>query len=115
VNEFEVAGLEAATARSVDAPYVADAPAVLECRLALDLELPGAANVLLVGEVLTIRLAERLRLVDGTLYVDTASLDPVGRLWGGAYQMGGEIRVIPRPRVGRGGSAGRESGAGGQE
>jgi hypothetical protein len=33
VDEFERAGLQAARAESVDAPFVADCPAVLECRL----------------------------------------------------------------------------------
>ncbi len=99
VSEFEVAGLEAVRAEAVDAPFVASAPAVLECAVEREVELPGGSNVLVIGRVELVRLCEGLRLIDGTHCVDTRSLDPVGRLWGGGYVSGGDITVIPRPRV----------------
>ncbi len=99
VDEFERAGLESAEAESVDAPYVAGCPAVLECRLFREVELGEAPNTLLVGEVLAVRLSEELRTREGTWFVDTESLDPVARLWGDLYSRVGETPSLPRPKV----------------
>ena len=99
VDEFEVAGLESARADEVDAPYVADCPAVMECRLFKELALEGVPTTVLFGEVVAVRLSRELRRVPGSYHVDTESLAPVGRLWAGAYALLGETRVLPRPRV----------------
>jgi flavin reductase (DIM6/NTAB) family NADH-FMN oxidoreductase RutF len=101
VNEFEVAGLPMADASVVDAPYVGSCPAVLECRLFKEVALGDAPNSLVVGEVLAVRLSGALRRIPDSFHVDTESLQPVGRLWGGAYFLPGQVRVIPRPRVPR--------------
>jgi flavin reductase (DIM6/NTAB) family NADH-FMN oxidoreductase RutF len=97
IDEFAHAGLPLAEAESVDAPYVANAPAVLECRLFKHVELEGAANTLVIGEVLRVRLADSLPVKEGTLFVDTHALHPVGRLWGDWYALVGETPSIPRP------------------
>lgn len=99
VDEFERTGLESAEAESVDAPYVAGCPAVLECRLFKEVELGEAPNTLLVGEVLAVRLSDELRTREGTWFVDTESLDPVARLWGDLYARVGETPALPRPKV----------------
>lgn len=98
VDEFELAGLERAVSLVVDAPYVAAAPAILECEVTQEVELHGAPNTLVIGVVVGIRLAEGLPMLEGTLCVDPQALLPVGRLWGAAYAMPGEVRIIPRPR-----------------
>ena len=98
VDEFVLAGLERAVSRVVDAPYVARAPAVLECRVTQEVELHGAPNTLVIGRVAGILVDPRLPMVDGTLCVEPGALGPVGRLWGAAYAMPGAIRIIPRPR-----------------
>lgn len=97
VDEFDLAGVTRASSSVVDAPYVGEAPAVLECRVTQEVELPGAPNTLVIAEVVGVRVADPLPLVEGTLSVDPEALRPVGRLWGAAYAMPGEIRVIPRP------------------
>lgn len=97
VDEFERAGLAAAEAESVDAPYVADAPAVMECRLFKRVELEGSSNVLVIGEVLRVRLADDVPLAPGTLFADTRALRPVARLWGDLYSLIGETPELPRP------------------
>lgn len=97
VDEFAHAGLAAAQAESVDAPYVAECPAVLECRLFKVVELDGAPNTLVIGEVLRVRLADAVPLAPGTLYADTAALRPVGRLWGDLYATVGEMPALKRP------------------
>lgn len=45
IDEFELVGLPLAEAESVRAPYVATAPAVLECRLTKEVELDGAHHI----------------------------------------------------------------------
>lgn len=97
VDEFALAGVPRAGSRVVDAPYVATAPAVLECRVVREVELEGAPNTLVIARVEGVLLDPELPLLPGTLCVDTAALRPVGRLWGAAYALPGEIRVIPRP------------------
>jgi flavin reductase (DIM6/NTAB) family NADH-FMN oxidoreductase RutF len=102
VDEFALAGVPLAETAELDAPHVADAPAVLGCRLFREVDLGAAPNTLLIGEVVVFLVRAGLPRVDGTACVDTAALDPVGRLWGAAYRLGGEIRVLPRPRAGGG-------------
>jgi flavin reductase (DIM6/NTAB) family NADH-FMN oxidoreductase RutF len=97
VDEFAHAGLDAAQAESVDAPYVAECPAVLECRLFKVVELEGAPNTLVIGEVLRVRLSDAVPLAPGTLFADTAALRPVGRLWGDLYATIGEMPALKRP------------------
>jgi flavin reductase (DIM6/NTAB) family NADH-FMN oxidoreductase RutF len=97
VDEFERAGLVAAPADSVDAPYVANCPAVLECRVFKEVEMEGSANTLVIGEVLRIRLADAVAMIDETRVVDSVALRPVARLWGDLYSTLGEIPVLERP------------------
>jgi flavin reductase (DIM6/NTAB) family NADH-FMN oxidoreductase RutF len=97
VDEFERAGLRAAHAESVDAPYVNDCPAVLECRLFKEVELEGSANTLVLGEVLRVRLSDAAPLIPATLLADSVALRPVARLWGDLYSTLGEIPVLARP------------------
>ena len=99
VDEFERAGLASAEAESVDAPYVADCPAVLECRLFQAIDLEGSPNTLVLGEVLRVRLSDTVPLAPGTLCADTAALRPVGRLWGDLYATLGEMPALKRPVV----------------
>lgn len=99
IDEFDVAGLELAEAESVAAPYVAGAPAVLECTLVREVSLDPAPNTLIIGEVLAVRLGPELRYDPDRFAVDPESLRPVGRLGEERYTLLGEIRYIPRPRV----------------
>jgi flavin reductase (DIM6/NTAB) family NADH-FMN oxidoreductase RutF len=97
VDEFERAGLAAAQAESVDGPYVADCPAVLECRVFKEVELEGSANTLVIGEVLRVRLADDLPLIAPTLLADSVAMRPVGRLWGDLYALLGDTPALARP------------------
>ncbi|HEU0012650.1 MAG TPA: flavin reductase family protein [Longimicrobium sp.] len=99
VDEFARAGLAPARAEAVDAPYVADCPAVLECRLFKEVELEGSANTLVIGEVVRVHVSDALRFAPGRLDVETATLRPVGRLWGDLYALVGEMPSLPRPKV----------------
>ncbi|MEJ2547562.1 MAG: flavin reductase family protein [Gemmatimonadota bacterium] len=97
-DEFRHAGLTAVESPVVDAPYVSGVPAVLHCRLHREVDIGAEANTLIVGLVVGTSLDDALTQVEGSRYVRTESLRPVGRLWGPAYSMPGEIRVLPRPR-----------------
>ncbi len=98
VDEFALAQLEPAVSRGVDAPYVAESPAVLECEASKEVALDGAPNTLVIGRVVGVLLDPALPTAEDTRYVVSEELRPVGRLWGGAYAMPGRVRVIPRPR-----------------
>lgn len=81
-DEFARAGLAAVACETIDAPRVADAPAVLECRLVRILDdLPSwkahAANIMVIGEVTGVHLRDDV-LVEGR--VDVLKFQPVARL-----------------------------------
>jgi flavin reductase (DIM6/NTAB) family NADH-FMN oxidoreductase RutF len=82
VDEFELAGLTKALGRSISVPHVAEAPAVLECRLVKVVDdLPSwhehAFNIMVIGEVVGVHIDEAI-LKDGR--VDVLSYNPVARL-----------------------------------
>jgi flavin reductase (DIM6/NTAB) family NADH-FMN oxidoreductase RutF len=99
VDEFDVAGVRAAEAKLVSAPYVADCPAVFECRLHREVELGDPSAVFIIGEVLGVRLDASLAFLPGTHYVDPEALRPVARLGGDLYAFLGEISRLPRPQT----------------
>jgi flavin reductase (DIM6/NTAB) family NADH-FMN oxidoreductase RutF len=87
VNEFEQSGLQPAPSLKVKPPRVAGAPAALECRLHQTLQLPGADNTLVFGEVLAIYIDDRfvrnglvdtgaMRIVSRLGYMDYGVLEP---------------------------------------
>lgn len=98
VDEFALAGLEAAESTAVDAPYVAAAPAVLECRVTQEVPLEGSTHALVVGRVVGVRLADGLPSLEGTRFVDPEALRAVGRLHGSVYALPGRLMDLPRPR-----------------
>jgi flavin reductase (DIM6/NTAB) family NADH-FMN oxidoreductase RutF len=99
VDEFERAGIASAEAEAVDAPFVADAPAVMECTTFRIVELEGSPSTLVLGEVLRVRIADEIPLAPGTLFADTAAIRPVARLWGDLYALVGDTPALPRPEA----------------
>lgn len=97
VDEFVLSGLARSASRTVDAPFVAMCPAVLECRVRQEVDLGDAPNHLMIGEVVGVRLSEDLELEEGTMMVRPESLRPVGRLGGAAYAVVREVERILRP------------------
>lgn len=63
VDKLAVAGLSAVPSEVVDAPYVAELPLALECRLSHTLEL--GLHTLFVGEILDVKADERVLGDDG--------------------------------------------------
>ena len=97
ISEFDAVGIEAAQATTVSAPFVADAPATLECRLDREIDLGSGATALLIGEVLGIRLRGDLQPEPGSTHVDVSFLEPIGRLQGSWYAPVSETLSLERP------------------
>lgn len=96
VSEFGPAGLTAAKSERVNAPYVAESPLQLECKLFQELKLGN--SFLIVGQVVLVRVADEV-MTDGR--IDPLKLAPVGRLGGELYAPLGEVVKVTRPKVSR--------------
>jgi len=97
VDEFALAGVAAAESELVDAPFVADCPAVLECRFEREVELGDSGAVLVIAEVVGVRVGPQLGFAPDSYLVNPESLRPVARLGGDLYAFLGEIPSLPRP------------------
>ena len=98
-NKFDALGLTAAAAEKVHAPYVAECPVVVECRLANTVEL--GSHTLFVGEVLDVHVDERV--LDEAGVPDIVKIKPVlfdtgGRkYWGVGAELGPAFSLGRRP------------------
>lgn len=97
IDEFVLTGLGRAESERVDAPFVAECPAVLECVVRQEIDLGDAPNTLVIGEVVGVRIADDLDLEEGTMLVRPESLRPVGRLGGSAYAVVRDVERMLRP------------------
>jgi len=79
-SEFDLAGVERAACRTIDAPRVADAPVTMECTLYDTVEIHDSLMVL--GDVQYVHVDERA-MRDGK--IDSRELEMVGRLGGPYY------------------------------
>ena len=96
VDEFELAGLTKVPSDRVDAPFVAEAAAVLECEVRQEVDI-GAPNALVIAEVVGVRLDPDLPMEEGTMIVSPEALGLVGRLGGPTYAVATDLRRVPRP------------------
>jgi flavin reductase (DIM6/NTAB) family NADH-FMN oxidoreductase RutF len=99
VDEFALAGLTPAQAVAVDAPYVAEARAVLECKVTqilrpVDVEGREVDSHMVFGQVLGIHLDERI-IRDGR--VDMALAAPAARLGYMDYAVADTVFELFRP------------------
>jgi flavin reductase (DIM6/NTAB) family NADH-FMN oxidoreductase RutF len=99
VDEFELAGLTKAPGKSISAPHVGEAPAVLECRLVKIVEdLPSwrehAFNIIVIGEVVGVHIDDAI-LKDGQ--VDVLTFNPVARLGYMDYTTVTDVWEMNRP------------------
>jgi flavin reductase (DIM6/NTAB) family NADH-FMN oxidoreductase RutF len=81
VDEFEYTGLKRAPSTLVKAPRVAESPVHLECLYTQSLELESDEdddpNTVVFGKVIGVHIDDQF-IKDGL--VDTAALEPIGRL-----------------------------------
>lgn len=99
VDEFEIAGLEPAEAESVDAPYVREAVAVMECALFHEVDLAPATSTLVIGQVKAFRVPAALAEEGADYGTGLVPYTPVGRLGGTAYALVRETVALERPKV----------------
>lgn len=103
VDEFELAGLTPVTGRLIDAPYVGEAHAVLECRMTqtfrpVDIDGRETDNWVVFGQVVAIHISPQI-LNGGMVDMDIAR--PLGRMGYMDYCDGGaEVFTMMRPKVG---------------
>ncbi|WHO71385.1 flavin reductase family protein [Rhizobium sp. BT03] len=100
-SEFAFSGLTPKQAELIDAPYVGEAFAVLECRVTEIIEpktLSGAPseNVLVFGEVVGIRIDEVI-VKDGRL--DMSIARPLARMGYMDYSEGSDVFEMMRPQL----------------
>lgn len=96
VDEFALAGLEAAPGVKVPAPRVAQAPVALECRLVQVIPVGHVPHHLVIGEI--VYFHARDDIYDArTGRLDMHRLRPVGRLAGNLYSRVHDIFEMKRP------------------
>ncbi len=96
VDKFAVAGLTAVHSDLVDAPYVAEFPLVMECKLLHTIEL--GLHTQFIGEVLDVKVDETLLTETGKLdiarmglFVFTGDYYAVGDFAGKAFSIGKDL------------------------
>ena len=101
VDEFQKTGLAIGEARLIEAPYVAEAFAVLECKVTEIMQPKGldgspSDNWAVFGEVVGIHIREEI-IVDGKL--DMRLARPVARMGYMDYAEGSDVFEVMRPTV----------------
>ncbi|MDS7597225.1 flavin reductase family protein [Agrobacterium tumefaciens] len=103
VDEFQLAGLTAVPGRVVDAPYVGEAFAALECRVTdvtqlRDIDGQPSDSWMVIGQVMAIHIDEAI-IRDGR--VDMGLARPVARMGYMDYSDGGsDVFQLARPKAG---------------
>lgn len=93
-NEFTRAGLVAEECQTINCARVSGAPAALECKLTDIIELPGAENRLVLGEVTGVHIRDNC-LRDGRF--DVTTFQPLARLGYRDYSRVTDLFELARP------------------
>ena len=94
VDEFAKAGLERSECEEIGCSRVSAAPASLECRVTQVVELKGAANFLVLGEVVVVHLRDDC-IKEGLF--DVLAYQPLTRLGYRDYSRITEVFSLERP------------------
>jgi flavin reductase (DIM6/NTAB) family NADH-FMN oxidoreductase RutF len=94
IDEFARAKLEKNPCETIDCARVSGTPAALECKLTQILQLPGAANFAVFGEVTGIHMRDNC-LIDGLF--DITRFHPLARLGYRDYTRVTDIFSLSRP------------------
>ncbi|MFN3822480.1 MAG: flavin reductase family protein [Pseudorhodobacter sp.] len=101
-SELEAAGLTAVASHHVAPPRLAESPVSFECRTFQIVE-TGPDQILVVGSVLAVHVADRFVLDAGRGHVDTPALGLVARMHGaGWYARMTDLVQLDRPSGGAG-------------
>jgi len=95
VDEFERAGVRRADCETIACSRVVGAPASLECTLVDHVDLPGASNIVVFGEVTGIHLRDDC-LVDGLF--DVTKYQPLARMGYRDYARIADVFSLDRPK-----------------
>ncbi|BDW84477.1 flavin reductase family protein [Roseicyclus marinus] len=93
-DEFALAGIDRADCETIQCSRVAGAPAALECRLTRIVQLEGAANFAVFGEVIGVHMRDDC-LKDGEF--DVLSFNPLTRMGYRDYSVIREKFSLKRP------------------
>jgi flavin reductase (DIM6/NTAB) family NADH-FMN oxidoreductase RutF len=93
-DEFALADIEKSACETINCPRVANAPATLECKLTQIVQLPGAANFTVFGEVTGVHLRDNC-IVEGQF--DVTTFNPLTRLGYRDYSVIREVFSLQRP------------------
>ena len=94
IDEFARAKLEKTPCETIDCARVSGTPAALECKLTQILQLPGAANFAVFGEVTGIHMRDNC-LIDGLF--DITRFHPLARLGYRDYTRVTDVFSLSRP------------------
>ncbi len=94
VDEFSHAGIDRLPCETIPCSRVAGVPAALECRLTQILQLPGAANFVVFGEVVGVHLRDDC-VVNGRF--DVTRFQPLARGGYRDYSVVREVFALKRP------------------
>ncbi|WP_136441133.1 flavin reductase family protein [Pacificoceanicola onchidii] len=94
VDEFAEAGIEKAACETIDCARVANAPANLECKVTQIIELEGASNFAVFGEVTGIHMRDDC-MTDGMF--DVLKFNPLSRMGYRDYTVVRETLALKRP------------------
>ena len=94
IDEFARAKLEKTPCETIDCARVSGTPAALECKMTQILQLPGAANFAVFGEVTGIHMRDNC-LIDGLF--DITRFHPLARLGYRDYTRVTDIFSLSRP------------------
>jgi flavin reductase (DIM6/NTAB) family NADH-FMN oxidoreductase RutF len=93
-DEFTHAGLARAECQTIPCSFVTASPAVLECKMTQMIQLEGRDNVLILGRVTGIHIADNC-IVNGRL--DVTRFRPVARLGYKDYTVVRDVVAMDRP------------------
>ena len=97
IDELALAGLETAPSTKIAAPRIATAPVAFECTLLTGV-MTGPKQLVAIGRIEAIHIADDKMLDAERGHVDNAGLDLVARLYGsGWYVRGGDRFEMVRP------------------
>lgn len=94
VDEFSYAGIDRAACQMIAASRVANAPAALECRMTQIIQLAGATNFLVLGEVVGVHLRDDC-MVDGRFEI--TRFQPLARCGYRDYATIAQVFSLNRP------------------
>ena len=97
VDELALAGLETVPSARVRPPRIAESPVAFEC-VSLSSVVTGPSQVVVIGRVLTVHVADAYVLDRERAHIDTPKLDLVARSYGSDYVRSRDTFSLIRPK-----------------